>query len=98
LNQGLALWDVKKMKKTVGGTQVAAVITKAHFLQIEYANWSFYDEEDSVTVLPRQTPSFVGFISLKKSQPYLFLFEIPTNTNLSTIKSRVFTHTVSYIQ
>jgi hypothetical protein len=45
------------------------VVTKAIFLQIEYANWSFDDKKDGVKVLQRQTPSFVGSIHLKKSQP-----------------------------
>jgi hypothetical protein len=38
-------------------------------LQIKYANWSFYDRKDGAKVLQRQTPSFVGSIGLKKSQP-----------------------------
>jgi hypothetical protein len=38
-------------------------------LQIEYANWSFYDKKDGAKVLQRQTPSFVGSIGKKKSQP-----------------------------
>jgi hypothetical protein len=45
-------------------------VKKTHFLQkIEYANWSCYDKKDGVKVLQRQTPSFVGSIGLKKSQP-----------------------------
>jgi hypothetical protein len=44
-------------------------VTKTRFLQIEYAHWSFYDKKDGATVLQRQTPSVVGSIGLKKSQP-----------------------------
>jgi hypothetical protein len=40
---------------------------KNMFLQIEYANWSFYDKKDSAKVRRRQTPSFVGSIGLQKS-------------------------------
>jgi hypothetical protein len=40
-------------------------VTNTGFLQIEYANWSFFDKKDGAKVLQRQTPSFVGSIGLK---------------------------------
>jgi hypothetical protein len=52
-------------------------LTKSRFLQIEYADWSFYGKKESANLLQMQTPSFVGPIGLTKSQPKGTIIFIP---------------------